>query len=839
MPEPEVVVAPEVASTPATTTADSLLVTSLDVPLTFGVVAGAADGGAGAQSREAWSASFDATGSSMLVIHDSDGDLGLSVRSKNDGVWSEWVAVNSATDESPDGLANEEGSTTSAVALGPIWIGTATEVEVIETSGSAAALSVDLLADTTESLDAPLVGALTNPGQPAIQPRSAWAGADFPWASGNADCGTGPSYSDNIRAAIIHHTVTSNSYSQSDSASMIRGIYYTHVRVNGWCDVAYNFLVDRFGTIWQGRTGDIGRPVNGGHARGFNKATVGIALLGQHQSGASPAAGSPTAAAIGAVEALAAWKLGLSGVDPNGMTWIKNTATSGVMRFGVGQWAHIPTIVGHRDVGLTSCPGSLAYPSVTGMRARLAQNRVGSGPYSFPQWGASDHGPAIMTVEQAGGIRPSFAAAVPTSAPTALAAGRTAVAIGGTNQRGYILLDNGSLQSYGGAPSVGGTPGGAGADDLVVRSDGSSGWILNGSQLIGFGGQRSTTLPAAAVGVALNDAGKGYAVTAAGSVMAVGSAPAASLSGSASGVVDIAVHPNGTSGWVVTANGVIVPFGGARAASVAVSSGKARAIVASPTGLGGWVLDAEGRLHPFGDERVVLPISTTVGYPVAVDAAIVGYVSGADVRNTNDGAYVDALAEAFLGRSATDIELDVWVSQVDYYSPSWLATRLSTSPEYAGAVVDDIYQNALGRTGDAGGRQYWLGQLQTGLPPQALGIYFYGSEEFVLKNGGYSGFVTALYRVLLHREPDSSGHAYWLGLLQRGRIGPDGVAAGFYASIESRRDRVTRLYQGFLGRAPDGSGLDYWADRLQAIGDFALAAELATTDEFYNRATGN
>ena len=106
-----------------------------------------------------------------------------------------------------------------------------------------------------------------------------------------------------------------------------------------------------------------------------------------------------------------------------------------------------------------------------------------------------------------------------------------------------------------------------------------------------------------------------------------------------------------------TTSGSLPSFGDARSDSVAVAS--AKAVLASPTALGGWVLDSEGRLIPFGDERPAIPISTHVGFPVAADAAIVDYVSGADVRGTNDGAYVDALADVFLGRSATDIELDV------------------------------------------------------------------------------------------------------------------------------------------------------------------------------------
>ncbi len=111
-----------------------------------------ADSDLGAQVRTQPGAVIDPRGASMVVIHDNAGDLGLSVRSKNDGAWSEWVDVESAVDESPDSLAGEEGSDAPSIALGPIWIGDATDVEIVQTSGSNGALTVDLLTDEVESL---------------------------------------------------------------------------------------------------------------------------------------------------------------------------------------------------------------------------------------------------------------------------------------------------------------------------------------------------------------------------------------------------------------------------------------------------------------------------------------------------------------------------------------------------------------------------------------------------------------------------------------------------------------------------------------------------------------
>ena len=51
-----------------------------------------------------------------------------------------------------------------------------------------------------------------------------------------------------------------------------------HVEGNGWSDIGYHYLVDRDGTVTEGR------PIekSGAHARGHNAGSVGIALWGGH-----------------------------------------------------------------------------------------------------------------------------------------------------------------------------------------------------------------------------------------------------------------------------------------------------------------------------------------------------------------------------------------------------------------------------------------------------------------------------------------------------------------------------------------------------------------------------
>ena len=119
-----------------------------------------------------------------------------------------------------------------------------------------------------------------------------------------------PYYADGIHLAIVHHTAGSNSYSKAQSASIVRAIELYHVQGNGWNDIGYNFLVDKYGQIFEGRYGGITRPVIGAHAQGFNSGSVGISVIGDYSST------SISPAARAALVSLIAWRLDLAHVDP-------------------------------------------------------------------------------------------------------------------------------------------------------------------------------------------------------------------------------------------------------------------------------------------------------------------------------------------------------------------------------------------------------------------------------------------------------------------------------------------------------------------------------------------
>ena len=139
--------------------------------------------------------------------------------------------------------------------------------------------------------------------QPRIVSRAAWG-------ANESIRRAGPDYSDTVKAAFVHHTVQSNSYSPSESAALVRSDYLYHVRTRGWNDIGYNFLVDRYGRVFEGRYGGVTRAVLGAHAGGFNTNSTGVALLGTFTTA------RPTGPMLAALQRLLAWKLDLTHVDP-------------------------------------------------------------------------------------------------------------------------------------------------------------------------------------------------------------------------------------------------------------------------------------------------------------------------------------------------------------------------------------------------------------------------------------------------------------------------------------------------------------------------------------------
>jgi hypothetical protein len=102
----------------------------------------------------------------------------------------------------------------------------------------------------------------------------------------------------------------------------------------------------------------------GAHTLGFNTNTTGIAVLGSFTSTA------PSAAAVNSVAALTAWKLGLTGIDPRGTTYL---TSGGGNLYPKGANVRLNVISGHRDGFATECPGKLLYGKLGSIRTAAAR----------------------------------------------------------------------------------------------------------------------------------------------------------------------------------------------------------------------------------------------------------------------------------------------------------------------------------------------------------------------------------------------------------------------------------------------------------------------------------
>jgi N-acetylmuramoyl-L-alanine amidase len=192
--------------------------------------------------------------------------------------------------------------------------------------------------------------------QPAIITRAQWAADES-----LRRCG--PDYAPALKMAHVHHTVNSNAYPASKADDLIRGIYAYHVEGRKYCDIAYNFLIDRFGRIYEGRYGGIDQPVIGGHAMGFNTGSTGIAALGTFTTQ------QPPKKVISAYKRLLAWRLDVAHLRPTGTTVMTSGGGSST-KFDKGEEVTLSIISGHRDTGLTECPGAKLYAKLPTIRTK-------------------------------------------------------------------------------------------------------------------------------------------------------------------------------------------------------------------------------------------------------------------------------------------------------------------------------------------------------------------------------------------------------------------------------------------------------------------------------------
>jgi hypothetical protein len=279
------------------------------------------------------------------------GRVDLRTRSL-DGTWSPWRPAAPEGEDAPD-AASPEDRTEGWRQGNPWWAGPSDRLQV-RTHGRVTRIRAWTVRSPASLLPLRTVAAAS---PPAIVPRAAW-GADESIRRGET------AYAPELRFAVIHHTAGANDYTKAEAPAIVRAIQRYHVQANGWNDIGYNFLVDRFGTVYEGRYGGVEANVVGAHAVGFNTGSVGVALLGTYGSGVTPAPAEK------AIARLLAWRLDLAHVDPLSSPLV---VSGGSPKVPVGMPVLLRAVSGHRDVGLTECPGSALYARLSAISAESAR----------------------------------------------------------------------------------------------------------------------------------------------------------------------------------------------------------------------------------------------------------------------------------------------------------------------------------------------------------------------------------------------------------------------------------------------------------------------------------
>ena len=303
-----------------------------------------------------------------------EGAVEIRTRRAADGAWTGWQRL-----EADEASPAEPGTGEAKGARGstdPLWVG---ECDAVE-----ARVAAD--PDGTEPLPAGLRVDLISPGDPPVPaPRTTPVGYALPaspvraraevtvpprpapdvvsrrgWGANESIVKGTPEYTTDVQVVFVHHTAGTNNYSCAESESIIRGIQAYHVRSNRWDDIGYNFLVDKCGTLYEGRGGGISRPVLGAHTLGFNARSSAVAVLGDYTGRGVPARVKRVIAQV------AAYKIGAYG---NPVTGRVGLTSSGSDRYARGSTAMLNRIAGHRDTGRTACPGNVLYSQLGSIRS--------------------------------------------------------------------------------------------------------------------------------------------------------------------------------------------------------------------------------------------------------------------------------------------------------------------------------------------------------------------------------------------------------------------------------------------------------------------------------------
>ncbi len=141
-----------------------------------------------------------------------------------------------------------------------------------------------------------------------------------------------------VTRLTIHHEGSekpNNDTTPAQVAATLRRIQGQHKKRMGAGDIGYHFIIDRTGTVWQGRDWRY----QGAHTSGANSSNIGVMLLGNFEIQ------QPTAGQVASLRSLVLSLARMYGLDVR------------------------KDVYGHSDFGNTQCPGKHLKPHVQAFRS--------------------------------------------------------------------------------------------------------------------------------------------------------------------------------------------------------------------------------------------------------------------------------------------------------------------------------------------------------------------------------------------------------------------------------------------------------------------------------------
>lgn len=310
----------------------------------------------------------------------------VQVRVKEDSGWTGWKELPVSEGHGPD-MGDPDYESVKA-ATEPLMTGSADQVQVrVDTPAGKEPVGTQIKVIEAEEAPADSVATASGADGPAL--ATANAAANQPRIISRAAWGANeklrkgcPGLTDAAKVAFIHHTASTTNYSAAQAPGQMRAIY-SYATSNGYCDFPYNFAVDRYGNIYEGRGGGVNLPVKSGATASFNNSSVSVTALGNFTT--TPSNGF--AAMNTGIAKLVAWKLALSNRAAN--TTERLTAEG--FRGGApkGEVRTFNRISGHRNAFPTACPGDALYPQLGAIRVAAAryQGAIAGSPTVAPPSG--------------------------------------------------------------------------------------------------------------------------------------------------------------------------------------------------------------------------------------------------------------------------------------------------------------------------------------------------------------------------------------------------------------------------------------------------------------------